>query len=89
MVLFHPLPFWIETSFFLSGIASFEKCAEYAKCARSVHGLAPQWLLKCMYDLMQAVHHKTLSCSGIGKGRKESGDRFKRLSDAFDAAGEK
>jgi hypothetical protein len=54
-----------------------------------VHGLAPQWLLKCMYDLMQAVHHKTLSCSGIAKGRKESGDRFKRLSDAFDAAGEK
>jgi hypothetical protein len=38
---------------------------------------------------MQAVHHKTLSCSVIAKGRKESGDKFKRLSDTFDAAGEK
>jgi hypothetical protein len=38
---------------------------------------------------MQAVHHKTPSCSVIAKGRKYSGDKFKRLSDAIDAAGEK
>ncbi len=38
---------------------------------------------------MQAVHHKTLSCSVIAKGRKYSGDKFKRLSDAINAAGEK
>jgi hypothetical protein len=38
-----------------------------------------------MYDLMQGMHPKTLSCSVIVKGRKDSGDKFKLLSDAIDA----
>jgi hypothetical protein len=42
-----------------------------------------------MYDSMQNVHPKTLSCSVIAKGRKDSGDKFKRVSDTINATGEK
>jgi hypothetical protein len=46
-----------------------------------------------MYDLIHELHPKTLSCAVpapvIAKGRIDAGDKFKRLSDAIDAAGEK
>ncbi len=42
-----------------------------------------------MYDLMQEMHPKTLSCSVIAKGRQSAGEKIKRLTDTIDAAGEK
>ncbi len=36
--------------------------------------------LTSMYDLMQEMHPKTLSCSVIAKGRQSSREKFKRLT---------
>jgi hypothetical protein len=45
--------------------------------------------LKSMYDLMQAIHQKSLSCSVIAKGRQSAEEKFKRLTETIDASGEK
>jgi hypothetical protein len=42
-----------------------------------------------MYDLMQEMHPKTLSCSVIAKGRASAGEKFKSLTETINAAGEK
>jgi hypothetical protein len=42
-----------------------------------------------MYDLMQEMHPKTLSCSVIAKGSQRAGEKFKRLTETINAAGEK
>jgi hypothetical protein len=42
-----------------------------------------------MYDLMQEMHPKTLSCCVIAKGSQRAGEKFKRLTETINAAGEK
>ena len=45
--------------------------------------------LKSMYDKMQQVHPKTLSCSVIAKAKKDTDVKFRLLCATIDAAGEK